>query len=1170
MPRIPDDLVERVKHEISIVRLIERDGVVFKRVGTNLIAHCPGHDDKTPSLVVTEEKNLWHDLGACQRGGSTIDWVMWREDLGFYEATRKLAEEFFPEEAARVFAASRSRRFTAESLPCPIEEGADDAELDRQVVTYYHECGKHTPAFLDFLTKRAIVSAEMIERYQIGFANRTLGTRLSAKLKKRCQERGWFRKDTGHEHLSGSMTLGIPGAHGEVLNCYGRKITPNLRPGTPDHLYLARPLRGVLNLEAFTASSEIVLCEAPIDFLSAWGKGFRNSTCTWGAENFTNDHLEAFVANGVERCLIAFDRDEAGDKGAADVAQKLSAAGVACYRVLFPKGMDLNDVVVKMHPAEKTLALFFRSAEYMCGGNGSRVNVHVAAPHITNVTAPTTGGNGNGHHGPLAIAAAATIESLAEAAKKNGAAETHELALETTSTSASPEIAAEKGSTAGSALDTSAPHELDERGATTSPATSPEASPTASPSETTAKPSRVSRFAQARPDSAPLAKATEPAKPALQAAPAPLKPPKDGFLSATDDEARFLFGARRYRARGLRRNSSFGVLKVNLMATREGDFFEGSPLTGLHADTFDLYLSRSRALFERDAARELGVKDEVVKRDLCAVLKKLEDLQAEAIERERQPKVKKVLLTEKDTEEALAFWKAPNLLSRIVSDVTRCGLVGEETNKLVTYIAACSRLLPRPLAVVIQSSSAAGKTSLMEAILNLMPEEAREKYTAMSGRSLFYFEDVSLKHKVLAIVEEEGAERASYPLKILQSEGELVMASTGKDPHTGKLVTQIYRVEGPVMIILTTTSYDLDPELENRCIKLTVDESREQTRRIHELQRRAQTLEGLLARKDEERITKLHRNAQRLLRPLYVLNPYERELTFVDDQTRTRRDHEKYLTLIGTIALMHQHQRSIKHVVVNAETREVVECVEVTLDDVQAANRLAGEVFGRTLDELHAQTRRFLAMLREKVKAICEEQGVEQRDLRFTRWDVREWTGWSDFQVRVHLGRLVELEYVLSHHGARGQSYVYELLYRGEGQTGQPFVLGLVDVEKLRAKLANEASAAVPAATTTETSRGQEAGFEGSSSPRRGAIEGASSTAPAPPEPAQEAVLSAPETKTAENALIPPPAEACRTHTRSYPLKPFRRGIKLNLLRFPPGSLVRAAERRELAPQPRA
>ena len=84
----------------------------------------------------------------------------------------------------------------------------------------------------------------------------------------------------------------------------------------------------------------------------------------------------------------------------------------------------------------------------------------------------------------------------------------------------------------------------------------------------------------------------------------------------------------------------------------------------------------------------------------------------------------------------------------------------------------------------------------MDAVLALMPEEERVQYSAMTGQSLFYMGETNLKHKILAIVEEEGAERASYALKLLQSEGELTIASTGKDPATGQLVTQEYRVEG--------------------------------------------------------------------------------------------------------------------------------------------------------------------------------------------------------------------------------------------------------------------------------------------------------------------------------------------------------------------------------------
>ena len=74
------------------------------------------------------------------------------------------------------------------------------------------------------------------------------------------------------------------------------------------------------------------------------------------------------------------------------------------------------------------------------------------------------------------------------------------------------------------------------------------------------------------------------------------------------------------------------------------------------------------------------------------------------------------------------------------------------------------------------------------------------------------------------------------------------------------------------MIFLTTTAHEVDEELLNRCIVLTVNEEREQTKAIHRKQREAQTVEGLWARTERSRIVKLHRNAQRLLRPVAVVN----------------------------------------------------------------------------------------------------------------------------------------------------------------------------------------------------------------------------------------------------------------------------------------------------------
>ena len=308
---------------------------------------------------------------------------------------------------------------------------------------------------------------------------------------------------------------------------------------------------------------------------------------------------------------------------------------------------------------------------------------------------------------------------------------------------------------------------------------------------------------------------------------------------------------------------------------------------------------------------------------------------------------------------------------------------------------------------------------------------------------------------MLAIAEEEGVRQAAYALKLLQSDGELTIASTGKDEATGNLTTKQYTVKGPVMLMLTTTAIDIDEELLNRCLVLTVNESREQTRAIHARQRQRQTLDGLLASTERDVLIEQHRNAQRLLKAVHVVNPYADQLSFGDHQTRTRRDHAKYLGLIQSIALLHQHQREVKTV---EHRGQVLAYIEVTREDIALANSVAFEVFGRTLDELPPQTRKLLTLVRLWVREQCQAKGVQVRDVRFTRRELREAVQWGDTQLKVHLARLVELEFIALHR--HGLTHAYELVYAApddEGGDGQRARLcGLLDAGALKDVVSHE------------------------------------------------------------------------------------------------------------------
>jgi DNA primase len=986
MPRIPDTEIERLKNEVSVERLVEASGVELKRGGKDMLGRCPFHKDDTASLVVTPGKNLWHCFG-CGVGGGPIDWVMKRRGVSFRHAVELLREGVVP--LAADGAVLNNPRLRV--LPPPVAFDADDQALLNQTVRYYHERLLATAEAQTYLAGRGLAHAELVAHFKLGVADRTLGLRLPEKTRKagadiraRLQKIGLYR-DSGHEHFNGSLVVPVFDEAGNVVEVYGRKLLDNLRAGTPKHLYLPareangqRQGRGVFNVQALATSKEIILCEALLDALTFWCAGFRNVTAAYGIEGFTDEHVQAFKRHGTKRVLIAYDRDDAGERGAAKVAEVLMAHSIECFRVQFPKGMDANEYALIVQPAAKSLGLLIRKAAWL--GKG-------AAPQAVRGDSPRPASE------PTTTKPTAAKEELIEPPRET----------------------------------------LAVRPLAAAPSADPEPLP-ASPMPAAAR------------------------EPGLE-----VKDREHGReVTLTLGEGKT---ARRYRVRGLAKNLAVDVLKVNLMVAtlgNEGDAF--------HVDTLDLYSAKARSHYVAQAAQETTLAEPILKADLGRVLLALEQLQdqtiADVLKPEPQPQ-----MSEPDRDAALALLKAPNLIERVLADFAAVGLVGEETNKLVGYLAAVSRKLDKPLGVVIQSSSAAGKSTLMDAVLAFVPEEEKVKYSAMTGQSLFYMGETNLKHKALAIVEEEGASRASYALKLLQSEGELTIASTGKDPASGNLITQQYRVEGPVALLITTTARDIDEELMNRCLVLAVDEGREQTRAIHERQRARRTLDGLFANRERQALTALHQNAQRCLKPLDVLNPFARFLTFPDQTTRLRRDHEKYLTLIDVIAFVHQHQRPIK----SAERAgQRVEYIEATLADIELANAIAHDVLGRSLDELPPQTRRLLTLIDGHVGAECQRQAIRRADYRFARRTLREAIAWGDTQLRLHLERLVELEYLIPRRDGAGGKFTYELAYELAAESDdkqRAQVAGLIDMATLEAAMA-DAKAAPTFTSTVAKSRG--------------------------------------------------------------------------------------------------
>jgi DNA primase catalytic core len=371
MPRFTEAELERLKKEVSLQRLVETSGIALKKVGKDWVGCCPFHEDSTASLNVSAAKNLFHCFG-CGAAGGVIDWAMKMHGISFRHAVELLRNDL---SLAAGVAADVVKQGSVPLLPAPIGLDGDEQTALDQVIDYYHATLKNSPNALEYLASRGLTHPEMIETFKLGYANRTLGLRLPERTRKageeirsRLEKVGIYRQ-SGHEHFSGSLVIPVLDKAGQVREVYGRKLIDKLRPGTPMHLYLPGPHAGVWNEAGLAASGgEVILCEALIDALTFWCAGYKNVTSSYGIEGFTEDHLAAFKQYGIKRVLIAYDRDEAGERGANKLAERLIGEGFDCYRLQFPKGMDANEYALNLKPAAQSLGLLIRKAVWMGQG----------------------------------------------------------------------------------------------------------------------------------------------------------------------------------------------------------------------------------------------------------------------------------------------------------------------------------------------------------------------------------------------------------------------------------------------------------------------------------------------------------------------------------------------------------------------------------------------------------------------------------------------------------------------------------------------------------------------------------------------------------------------------------------------------------------------------------
>ncbi len=485
----------------------------------------------------------------------------------------------------------------------------------------------------------------------------------------------------------------------------------------------------------------------------------------------------------------------------------------------------------------------------------------------------------------------------------------------------------------------------------------------------------------------------------------------------------------RYTARGLRAVTDT-AMRVLVEARSNGH---------AHTDKLDLYVSRSRKTFTGHAARAMNMQQAKIEEGIRTLMHAIEERRRRELEDKRQEPAGYKMSVE-EHREALAFLKEGKLLDRLNAVIERMGYVGEDANRKLAYLVAVSSKLDSPLSLLVRSSSSAGKSELLEKVVALMPEEDVFFLSRISPQALYYMPPDSLVHKIVIVDEKHGAEEAEYSIRNLQSRKKLSMAVVMKDPSTGKAKTTIFEVLGPIAYMDGSTSTRDNPENENRCFVVYLDESAEQTDRVVRAQNRAKTLKGKKTLQGLDEEVRTAKNAVRLLDPLRVTIPFMDKVTFPTEYLRARRDNLRFLNLIETIAFLHQHQRDKKL------DPAFGAYIEATRDDYRTAYELVRSTVGATYGDIPRSARLVLEGVRAAVAAQADKEGVPAMEYEFTRRQVRGWLHLSQDQVKRSLRTLVDLEYVRVVSGRNGSRYVYRL---GESDEERSVIEGITSPEEL-------------------------------------------------------------------------------------------------------------------------
>ena len=413
----------------------------------------------------------------------------------------------------------------------------------------------------------------------------------------------------------------------------------------------------------------------------------------------------------------------------------------------------------------------------------------------------------------------------------------------------------------------------------------------------------------------------------------------------------------------------------------------------------------------RELNEKQGLDANLLEVDLLKLADLLDDYREQKLDEEFNPITdlySEKELTPKAEEKAIEFLSNPKLIQNIDKLLGQSGIVGEEDNRKTLFVIASSYKMPNLLHGLVNGASGEGKSHLINAISECMPQEDVLNMTRITSKSLYHYREKELVNKLILIQDFDGLEEeAQLAFREMQSAKFLSSSTVVKDVF-GNIRGKIKRVNAHFASLTATTQAEVYFDNMSRSIVLGVDESHEQTLRIIKAQN--MKIAGISDKSNEEQARQLLRNVMRVLKTYEVVNPYADRISLPIEAKMLRRLNSHFQSFITQITLLHQFQRKTDN-----KGRLIT-----TKQDVEIAVEIFFNSIFLKVDELDKSTRQFFEQLKGYVKS--QANGTTHR---FTAKEIRDALNVSKTTSFKKIEILQKLEHIRIAEGSANRGFKF-------------------------------------------------------------------------------------------------------------------------------------------------